>query len=191
METDIKRIIKEIIEEQSELDEGFLDRIAARVSGNTSKLKALGKNVGKIYRGVTTGSIDSLSNPKVVKAMSIGAKRIQSYEIKLSKVFKDMVADLELIFGESFETAPPQLKNAINDLDEESVKFMGAVSAIGKVVNSFLSSANTGEKSFKEAKKPYNDLTKDLKKPQRGSNISLTKDIKTPKRGSSPEKLTR
>lgn len=131
-QTDRKQIEEIIREEIKNLPEGFLQRVLARSAGQKSALKALGSNVGNMYQAIAKGQGQNLQSPAVARAVAIGSRRIASYEKKLAKVFLDMANDLEMIFGDDFQNAPEQLRTLFNNLDEESTRFLGLVSSLGK-----------------------------------------------------------
>lgn len=134
---EVERIIREELEAAS-LDEGFLQRVMSRAQGETSALRQLGKNVGTIYQAIAQGKSGQLKNPKVVKAVETGVRRLQGYEKKFAKVLADMTNDLELMFGENFESAPDQLKNVFRGLDDASTTFAQQLSDLTKQAQSVL-----------------------------------------------------
>ena len=133
---------KIIAEELSQLDEGFLSRLMAKAKGNMSGLQAIGKNASSAFKMITQGDKEAvLQNPKVAKLTSMAASRILAYEKKLSKLTIEFTSDMKMMFGESFENMPDDIKQKMNVWGEDVKEMLSLTHYIAQSVSKEISSA--------------------------------------------------
>lgn len=132
-EEELNTLIRESL---GEIDEGILQRILARAKGNQSGLQALGKNIGSVFKAITTGQTGDMRDPRLVKAGTTAIVRVDSYKKKVAKVFEEFSKDLKIIFGDNFANAPEQVRTALNELDEVMTDVFGSIDKISNSVES-------------------------------------------------------
>lgn len=134
-------MIREELMKQEALEEGFLDRVMARASGNKSALKALGNRGIQAIKLAATGQVDmsKIQDPKLIKAITMAVTRLKQYEGKFEKLMFDMSNDLQLMFGKEFGRVPG-LQGSIDKIDQHSEAFMQALKDVGVEIQAKISS---------------------------------------------------
>lgn len=156
----LKKMIREALLEQEKVDEGFIDRVLAKARGNVSGLKALGGNIGQVFKAVSTGKAD-FRDPKIAKAAAMASSRIKSYNKDLEKTVVSFASDLEALFGEGLGQAPDSVKQLLAQFGETSKQMMTLTQNIGKEVEKMVTNPTTSiqqkkEPDFQNEPEPFN-----------------------------------
>lgn len=166
-----RKQIEQIIYEEM-VKEGFLDRVMAKSKGNTSALKAFGQRGLQAVKLATTGQVDisKIQDPKLVKMVTMAVHRIKGYEGKFAKLLQDFTVDLETMFGGDLGKAP-QIKSALNQLDDAATSFAQQISNISKDIQAKVTQGKEAPNAAPDIKQ---NSTPPIPSPRKISNNSDT-----------------
>jgi len=150
---ELRKIIRE---ELNDLDEGFLDRMMGSTKGTISKYKGIGQNLAQLIGGAAKGGrIDYSKDPKIMKAVTIAASRVGTFNKELKAVFRDFVNDMTAFFGEDLVNAPDVVKDPLDQIGKRFVDIRRHLDALSNdLKKGKLSQAGTIAKPEEESPPP-------------------------------------
>jgi len=133
-DAELRKIIRE---ELSDLDEGFLDRLIGKTKGTFSKYKGIGQNLGQLARGAAKGGrVDFAKDPKMMKAVTMAAGRVKTFDEEVNDVFTDFAKDMISFFGEDLVNAPDVVKDPLDQIGTRFVDIKRHLGALSKDLKS-------------------------------------------------------
>jgi len=141
-----EQLEKIITEELGELDEGFLDRMMAKMSATGAGAKA---SVGNIAKKVANAGYRALGadadifqelDPKLVKQMTILTKRMNSAGKQVAKVYNDIWTDYQNLKGAMDDTVAAASAEIIEPVLNQVKEAGGAMVGVGGVFKKAISS---------------------------------------------------
>jgi hypothetical protein len=133
-DAELRKIIRE---ELSDLDEGLLDQLIGKTKGTFSKYKGIGQNLGQLARGAAKGGrVDFAKDPKVMKAVTMAAGRVKTFDKELNAVMTDFAKDMIEFFGEDIGDAPEVIKDPLTQIGTRFVDIRRHLGALSKDLKS-------------------------------------------------------